>query len=171
MKFTPMTAEEIALAAMLNPGVYPFEVISATDEISKAGNEMIKIKLAVFGPEGSAVHVYDYLMEKLAYKLLHCAEVCGLLARYEGGELEAVEFVGRSGYVKLDVDNGGNGYLPKNVVKDYVTPEQAKKATPSRPLSAVPPLNPAPGKAATPESLRRAGFDGGTAPFDDSIPF
>mgnify|MGYP000973314483 CR=1 FL=1 len=37
MKFTPMSAEEIALAALLNPGVYPFEIIAATDEISKAG--------------------------------------------------------------------------------------------------------------------------------------
>jgi len=170
MKFTPMSAEEIALAALLNPGVYPFEIIAATDEISKAGNEMIKIKLNVFGPDGASVHVYDYLMEKMAYKLRHCAEVCGLLARYEGGELEAVEFIGRTGYVKLDVDQGGNGYLPKNVVKDYVTPEQEKKATPSRPLSAVPPLNSAAGKAATRESLKKAGFEG-REPFDDSIPF
>lgn len=170
MKFTPMSAEEIALAAMLNPGIYPFEVIAATDEVSKAGNEMIKIKLNVFGPDGVSVHVYDYLMEKLAFKLRHCAEVCGLLARYEGGELEAVEFVGRSGYVKLDVDNGGNGYLPKNVVKDYVMPDKAK-ATPSRPLSAAPPSNPAPRKAATRENLAAAGVPGTGESFDDDIPF
>lgn len=43
--------------------------------------------------------------------------------------------------------------------------------TGDRPLSAVPPLNPAPGKAATPESLKQAGFEGGTNPFDDGIPF
>mgnify|MGYP000846923058 CR=1 FL=1 len=43
--------------------------------------------------------------------------------------------------------------------------------TGDRPLSAVQPLNPAPGKAATPESLNKAGFAGGNKPFDDDIPF
>lgn len=175
MKFTPMSAEEIATAGLLIPGIYPFEVMDALDTFSTAGNEMIKVKLKVFGPGGEA-HVYDYLMGegKLAYKLWRCCEVVGLLSDYEKGNLVAQQLLDRTGHVKIGVEDGKNGYLPQNKVKDYVKApapaEQTKPQPQPRPMSAVPPLNPAPGKAATPASLAAAGMKAG-GKFDDDIPF
>lgn len=175
MKFNPMSAEEIATAGLLTPGIYPFEFMDAMDTFSTAGNEMIKVKLRVFGPGGEA-HVYDYLMGegKSAYKLRHCCEVVGLLSDYEKGNLVAQQLLDRTGYVKLGVEDGKNGYLPQNKVKDYVKApaDQPQTQTQPRPMSAVPPLNPAPGKAATPASLAAAGMTAG-GKFDDDldIPF
>lgn len=117
-----MTQEEIARASLLEPGVYGFEVIGALDKVSKAGNEMIELKLNVFGNEKEA-HVYDYLMEKMAFKLRHFAECTGLLAEYESGTLDAYRCNNKVGYCKLAVDPGNGDFLPKNVVKDYVKPE------------------------------------------------
>ena len=54
-----MTEDELARASLLEPGVYPFEVIAASEELSKAGNEMIKVKLNVFGPDNQQAHIFD----------------------------------------------------------------------------------------------------------------
>ena len=171
MKFTPMTKEEMELANLLEPGVYGFEVLAALDKISKAGNEMIEVKLNVFG-ESREAHVYDYLMEKMAFKLRHFAECCGLMADYESGVLDAHRCNGKVGYCKIAVDPGNGDFGPKNVVKDYVpapSAPQSAPVVPPAPVASRPPLNAAPGKAATAASLAAAGMTGGT--FDDDIPF
>src|SRR5574343_548988 len=123
MKFKPMTEDEIVSATLLEAGEYPFEVLAASEEISKAGNEMIRIKLAVFGPDSKQAHVYDYLMEKMAFKLRHFCETTGLLARYEAGTLSELDCEGKTGMVKLSIEAGNGTYNAKNVVKDYVKPE------------------------------------------------
>lgn len=138
MKFIPKTEEELARESLLEAGTYPFEVLNASDEISKAGNEMIKIKVNVFGNNGEQVHVFDYLMEKMAFKLRHFAESAGLLADYNRGELSAISCVGRGGYVKVEIEAQA-GYAPRNVVKDYVVKEQlAPSAIPARSTPSVP---------------------------------
>lgn len=171
MKFTPMSAEEIALAGLLEPGIYPFEVMAASEELSKNGNEMIKLKLAVFGTDGQQVHVFDYLLEKLAYKIRHFCEHTGMLDKYEKGTLSELDCEGKAGYVQIVIDPANGVYMPKNSVKDYVkSPDKATPQPQPRPMSAVPPLNPAPGKAATPASLAAAGMNAGGS-FDDDLPF
>lgn len=165
-----MSAEEIALAGLLEPGVYPFEVIAASEVLSQNGNEMIKLKLAVFGADGQQVHVFDYLLEKLAYKIRHFCEHTGMLDKYEKGTLSELDCEGKAGYVQLGIDPAKGIFMPKNSVKDYVSSEKATSQRAPRPMSAVPPLNPAPGKAATPASLSAAGMTAG-GKFDDDIPF
>lgn len=123
MRFSPMTEDELARAPLLEPGVYPFEVIAASEELSKAGNEMIRVKLAVFGPNGQQTHVYDYLMEKMAFKLRHFCEATGLLQKYEAGTLSEVDCEGKGGYVKIKIDPANGSYSAKNSVQDYVKPE------------------------------------------------
>ena len=117
MKFTPMTEAEIVSASLLEAGEYPFEVLAASEEISKAGNEMIRVKLAVFGPNGQQAHVYDYLMEKMAFKLRHFCETTGLIAKYEAGTLGELDCAGKTGRVKLAVEPANGKYDAKNVVK------------------------------------------------------
>lgn len=148
MKFTPKSADEVARDGLLPAGVYPFEVMEATDTLSRAGNDMIRLKLVVFGPDGETPHVFDYLLEKLAYKLRHFAEVTGLLPQYEAGELTAIHCLQKNGYVKLVIEEQ-EGYSPKNSVKDY---EPAPEGSAPRPVAAP---RPAPVAAAA----SAAGFD------------
>lgn len=134
MKFSPMTEDELARASLLEPGVYPFEVIAASEELSKAGNEMIKVKINVFGPDGQQAHIFDYLMEKLQYKLRHFCEATGLLQKYEAGTLSEVDCEGKSGWVKIKVEPANGQYQAKNSVQDYVKPADAPAASPTAPL-------------------------------------
>ncbi len=126
MKFTPKSKEELAQAGLLPDGIYDFEVLVAEDTISKSGNDMLKLKLKVWGNDSREVIVFDYLLEAMAFKLRHFAEETGLIAKYESGELHDYDCVGRSGKVNLivqasQVGSNGNSYPPKNAVKDYVS--------------------------------------------------
>lgn len=132
MKFAPKTDKEIAEMNLWQPGEYGFEIVEATSKTSKAGNEMIELEIRVFNDEGSSRTVTDYLMEKLAYKLKHAAVACGLQDKYEQGFLDDVDFVGKTGKLKLKVTKDKNGQYPdKNDVADYIVPKNAQDAAPS----------------------------------------
>jgi len=169
MKFDPKTEDELARESLLPDGIYPFEVLLAADEFSKAGNEMIKLKLNVFGPDGEQVHVYDYLLEKLAYKLRHFADTTGLLGDYERGELTAFSCMGKTGYAKIVLEAANGGYSAKNVVKDYVARD--KVATKAQiPLTPAPPVHGSPVKFTDPKAQATMAAQA-PSDFDDSIPF
>lgn len=126
MKFEPKSEKEVSNANLLPLGTYDAEVGTAEDKVSAAGNEMIKLDLSVYDATGKTHFVYDYLLEALAYKLRHAAEACGLLERYEAGNLEAEDFIGKTCKVKIKVQVDKDGKYPdKNVIQDYVIP--AKK--------------------------------------------
>ena len=164
MRFTPMTEDELILSSLLPAGIYPFEVMMAADKISKTGNEMIELKLNVFG-ENQEAHVFDYMLEKMAFKLRHFAEATGLISEYERGELEALSCLNKTGYAKIGIDKGNGNFPPKNTVVDYLKPEtpvtkngllevlrpEVSKLAPSSPASKPAPTN--------------------DKPFDDDIPF
>lgn len=166
MKFIPKSEDDLVRESLLEPGEYPFRVIDAVDATSKNGNEMIKLKLEVFGKNGDTAHVFDYLLEKMAFKLRHFAESAGMLDKYERGEFSAMDCMEKQGYVSLDIEPASNGYSAKNAVKDYAN-------KPLRDAAHKPhkPLNPAPGKKATDASLAEAGYGPGAQPLDDDIPF
>lgn len=124
-----MSEDELDRALLLEEGVYSFEVLAASETISKTGNEMIKIKLAAFGPNGQQAHIYDYLLEKLAFKLRHFCETTGLLAKYEAGTLSELDCEGKTGLVKIKIEPANGGYSAKNVVHDYVKPANAPALT------------------------------------------
>jgi hypothetical protein len=113
MRFAPKTDAELADAAFA-PGTYDFEVAEAEDTVSKAGNEMISVKLRIFNKAGGHIHVFDWLLEAMAFKLKHATEAMGLADAYRRGELEAHQMIGRAGRVICVA--GDNGYLK---VKDY----------------------------------------------------
>lgn len=123
MKFQAKSEKELKEANLLQPGIYDFEVIAAEDKISAAGNEMIALNMKVYG-DNRTVYVTDYLMEKMAFKLRHACDACELLKAYESGELQASDFEGKSGKVKLKIDTDKEGkYADKNGVADYVKSE------------------------------------------------
>ena len=117
-----LSADEMQQAKplLLTPGVYDFEVVSAEEKMSKAGNEMIALRLKVWDKDGKEHYIYDYLLEALAYKLKHFAECTGLLPAIESGSLSADDCEGKCGSVLIKIDKGDATYAEKNSVKDYV---------------------------------------------------
>lgn len=131
MKFTPKQEEELQYAFEILPaGEYDFQIISATDKKSKAGNDMIELEIDCFANDGRAVRVFDYLIEipSFEYKIRHCAAATGLLQEYEKGELTADMFSSRSGRCVLGIKKDKKGEYPdRNEVKDYVKPEDTQR--------------------------------------------
>ena len=127
MKIQPKTEKQIAEDGLLKEGVYGFEIIEAFDKQSKAGNDMIELKVRLFDDEGnSRGAVMDFLMEKIAYKLRHAAVACGLEDAYNSGELVASDFMNKMGDVKIRIQKDKNGVYPdKNVIADYVVKKEA----------------------------------------------
>ena len=123
MKFAPKTAKELAQGNLWEKGNYAFEILEASDEVSKnSGKEMIKLKVKIFTDTGKSQNVFDHLLpDKMEYKLRHVAEACGLLADYEKGDLEAYQFIGKTGYAKVGVSIDKTGAYPdKNQINDYI---------------------------------------------------
>lgn len=124
MKFTPKSEEEIAAMGLISAGFYEFTVLDAEDMISKTGNDMIKLTLRVKDSNGIMHTLFDYLLEKMAFKLRHFCENSGLLSKYEAGELTAADCIDKKGIAEIIVQPGqekhdGSKYPDKNAVKDY----------------------------------------------------
>ncbi len=123
MQFKPKTEAELAIENLFPPGEYDFEVITAVDTVSKekpdgsGGRPMMKVELNVFNG-GSTRRVTDYLLESMAFKLIHFSKSIGLSNDYETGTLDPAKCVGRAGRVILKIEEKGD-YPAKNVVKDY----------------------------------------------------
>ena len=121
MKFTPKSEEDIQKEGLMPAGIYPFTVLEAVDTVSKAsGNEMIKIKLAVYDNEGRERHLYDYLLESMAAKFRHFCVQTGMEGRYQDGSVAAEHCEGKDGYVKIKIGKAKGDFPAKNEVDDYV---------------------------------------------------
>ena len=125
MKFTPRSDEEISAMGFMDAGMYRFTVLDATDQISKTGNHMIKLTLRVQDADGMMHTVYDYLLEKMEFKLKHFCKNTGLISKYDSGELTSADCIDKTGVVEIIVQKGcekydGSKYPDKNAVKDYI---------------------------------------------------
>lgn len=129
--FQPKTEEEILLEKLLPSGEYNFEVIEAYDKdpngndlVSKNGNEMIKIKLAIFNQNNSVTRLFDYLVNShnFSLKIKHFCESIGLHELYRSGNLSDVnKFIGKSGKLKIIIRTDKTGqYQPQNAIADYI---------------------------------------------------
>jgi len=126
MRVQPKTEEEIQTANLLPDGKYGFVISDAKETISKAGNEMIVLTVRVYKDDGGFILVTDYLMESMAFKLRHACEATGLLGDYDAGELNADNFVGKEGFLKIKTQPAKGEYGPKNVIADYIVGEGFK---------------------------------------------
>lgn len=125
MRFTPKSEEQLEEEnkfKLLEPGIYDFQITEASPEISKKRNDMIKLKLCIYNHDGNTQHIFDYLLESMGYKLRHCADACGLLAKYELGELVPDDFTDKAGKVKVVIQKSKDPQYPddKNAVADYI---------------------------------------------------
>lgn len=127
MRFTPIQNDEdlqnkdgeVYADEIFDCGEYEFKVVSAQAATSKAGNDMIKLAIAVFN-NGSQVKVYDYLLEAMKFKLKHFCEATRLDKKYYAGVLTPQMCIGSAGRLKLTIQVDDNGKYPdKNIVEDY----------------------------------------------------
>ncbi len=135
MNFTPKTPEEIAALGLLPAGIYPFTVTKGEDTVSKtSGNEMIKLQLRFYPPEGGETCVFDYLLESMPAKLIEFCQHTGLYDQYLEGHVAGEDCTGREGYAQLVIEKGTGKYPDKNTVKAYCAkPEgEATAAPPAR---------------------------------------
>jgi hypothetical protein len=124
MRFEAKSENELRRENLIPAGEYPFEVLTAEDKKSAKGNDMIALKLIVYMWDGSQRHVYDWILEAFAFKLRHFCEVTGLIENYNSGRLCAADCVGRSGKVKIGINEDKSGdYPPNNKVLDYIVPK------------------------------------------------
>ena len=120
MKFKPQTEEGApATSNVLKAGEYDAEVLEATESRSKAGNDMLKIKLGVFRPSGSGqAWVWDYITET-SFKLGQIMRASGMEKEYLQGQVEADELVGKCFKVTLAVEAARGDFAERNGVKRY----------------------------------------------------
>jgi len=131
MKFQPKSEKEIAEANLWTKGEYAFEILESEDAQDKNGHDMLKLKVKVFKDSGASQNIFDYVSGAwMEFKLRHLADACGMLKEYETGELEAYNFVGKTGMCKVGVSVDKSGQYPdKNSIQDYLVGKtQAKPA-------------------------------------------
>ncbi|MDT8333030.1 DUF669 domain-containing protein [Roseomonas gilardii] len=128
MRFTPKSSEELNTSDLFKAGDYEFEIASADAATSKAGNEMIKLRVKIYDDAGKSVSVFDYLMESAMWKLHNACKAVGLDAEYDSGDLDPSDFVGKTGRCKVVVEKNEQ-YGDQNKIRDYLPPE---KSTPGR---------------------------------------
>ncbi len=126
MRFEPMSDEQIVRMGLMEKGIYPFEVVSAENAVSKSNNEMIKLQLRVWDKEGGERILYDYLLGAFIKKIKHFSDITGLQDKYQNGNLDAEDCLGKSGNVLIGVqEDKTNTYPPKNSVIDYVAKQES----------------------------------------------
>lgn len=139
MRTDPKTEQQIMEENLMPDGIYPFEVVEATDAVSKSGNEMIVLKLRIVDDQNIARTLKDYLLASMAFKLRHFCVQTGLMDKYDADDLKAMNCVGKKGMVEITSDKtprfapDGKQYPVKNSVKDY-----PKDAVVPAPASASP---------------------------------
>lgn len=126
MKFTPTTEEQQERRTFepFPAGEYDYTVDAAEDTTSKAGNEMIKLTLHVYNADGNKRVLFDYLLDSAAWKIKQFAASAGLLDRYDSGEIEAYEMVGKTGRLKLKIESSEQ-YGDQNKVAFYLAAKPA----------------------------------------------
>lgn len=132
LNFTPKTEEQLNAQRFLPDGIYPYEVKSAQEKVSGAGNPMIEMEVLVYLPDGRSKMFRDYLMPQMEFKLFHFCSYTGLGPKYQQGSFDSSDCIGRQGFCKIGLKKDKNG----NEIKDYVRDSGAglnKPAAPSRP--------------------------------------
>ncbi len=128
MKFDPKCT-----ANTIREGEVVWQVIKAADHISKPseknpnGKESIKIMMKIWDNLGNEGFSTCYIGEP--WKLKQFCRSCGMLDKFESGEIIALDCEGKSGngITKIEIDVKGV-YEDKNVIVKFL--EKEEKSTP-----------------------------------------
>lgn len=118
-------APEQRTFTILPAGKYPFRVLDANQQRSKAGNDMIELKLDFYDDDGNSSTVWDFLVftEKSVWKVDHFLKSCGMHPG-EGQEIDLNpnEFIGFEGMGELRIGKTDKG-VERNEVAAYTWDE------------------------------------------------
>jgi hypothetical protein len=152
VRFQPKDEKQLAEEGMLPAGaICDFEVTEAEDAVSRAGNEMIALKLKVWRPNGSTMILRDWLVSTQQGKVLAFAKATGTRDAYDAGEFDARDLTGKCGKLKVGVEDAQGDFPARNKVASYIA---ADKTEPRQERQAP-----------------RGGHAQATNPLDDDIPF
>lgn len=128
MKYTPKTADQIALESLRPEGIYPFEVADAGEAVSKKGSDMLVLELNVFDANGVCFSVKEYIVPGTAFgdrKFRQFAAAIGKLAKYDNGTFSSEDCLGAGGWARVGIENGRkkegskDTFPPRNVIKQF----------------------------------------------------
>lgn len=146
MKVTPRTERELRDAEMNQPGVYGFEIVSCVECDSPQGEPQFELQLSCFTDDIQPFRVkgwVTYSTTPYIHRMLRRFFDCiGLIDRYNAGEVQAYECVGRAGKCRIGHRNGAKGgtfYQIKEFIVESVSDDEEIVAKPSKPapVSAV----------------------------------
>lgn len=109
-------------------GDYDFQVIEAKDTHSKKGNPMIELKIKVWDSDGREYLIFDYLLEQFAWKIKHFCQSTGLEHKWESGDLNADDCLGKCGIADIYTQKSKDPqYSDKNAVKNYLPADVSRR--------------------------------------------
>jgi hypothetical protein len=140
MKYEPISDKEFNERMLLPAGDYAFEVLFATESVSKSsGADMVTLDLLIHAGDGSNRKVKSYLVasDKGKFQVRAFCECTGIMPAYKNGTFSAESCLGRSGWLSLRVEEGndkqdGSGKWPsKNSVKSFLANSPTKTSAPA----------------------------------------
>ena len=131
MRVTPKSDEQIEAEknerlAAFQPWhaglVVDYEIKEAIPATSKAGNDMIKAHIDVYNDKGEVKGIITYFGDWNDY---HFSRICR--ERYEAGQVDAEDLLGRTGKCVLGIEKGGlkddgTRYADKNNIREFLKP-------------------------------------------------
>lgn len=122
---------------LLPDGDYDAEVIECEEQVSKKGDPMFAVKIAIADPKGGNFkhHVYDYISPKwFQRKFKSFFDSMGQSALYETGNIDPAELIHQWVTATIRTQPAEGQYSEKNVVEMYVLAEvsAAKKMEPAK---------------------------------------
>jgi hypothetical protein len=148
MRFVPKSETELQReqekfqeSRLCPKGKQPFTVMECSEQKSKSGKDMLKLKLNVQAENGRDYHIYDYISpEFLAHKFRHFFSSIGRIADYELGNLECANYVGAVGFCEVRIQKARDEYEAKAVIDDYIkrdrTPDTSASPAAPEPVPA-----------------------------------
>lgn len=124
MRVRNLTEEDVLLASAsrtaLKAGLYPARIEEAAEKLSKRGNPMIELLVAVQDGAGGERKIPDYLTDTDmgAAKLRGCCVAVGALDAYECSEILPEMFPGKDVIVRVGVQRQ-RGYPDRNYIESY----------------------------------------------------
>lgn len=131
MRVTPKSDEQIEAEKNERLAAYQpwpagtvcdYQVKEAVAATSKAGNDMIKAHIDVYNDKGEAKGITMYFGDWNDY---HFSRINR--DRYEAGQVDAEDLLGRTGKCVLGIEKGGlkddgTRYADKNTIKEFLKP-------------------------------------------------
>lgn len=158
-KFLPLNDDELQRQRFgVNLGVVKFKVEAAVSSRSMKGNDQIILDVFIKDSDGNTAVIKDYLIftPRMLYKIKAFCATTKQITKYEAGNLDVTDCIGKIGLCKVGIQKGTNGYPDRLRVEDYVLAE----GDVSQQQSSAAPPPPVPQRQPHPQE-----------DFDDGIPF